>query len=150
MGASLIIERSTSKADIEAVLKHPDIYDKIADDSCPDVGDWDVDPLADDSVFLVGYVDDAPVAVMAYHKKDDWFCHVQVLPCFRCYAKEFGGKVLDWFFSNIGGPLYAIIPVCYPNVSAFAQGFGFEECGIADEYIKNGVSHQRKAYKLER
>lgn len=150
MGACLVIEESKSVADIESVMKHPAIYDRITDDDCPPSEEWNLNESS--GSFLVGYVDDRPIAVMAFHQDGEWFCHIQVIPEFREYADEFARRSLDWFFENMGlNVLFAKIPENYPNVIKFAQKFGFElDSMFPIKHIKNGVEYSQSLYLLER
>jgi RimJ/RimL family protein N-acetyltransferase len=127
------------------VLCHPEIYEVIGGDGKPPIDEYE--PPMQGAIYLVGYVEDNPMACMIYHQDNQWcwWCHVQVLPAYRDeYAKEFGEKVLDWAFTNIPKcrKINAQIPTCYPNVIKFAQLFGFEIEGLnQDSYLKDGVLH---------
>ena len=136
----MIIKETFNAEGIKTVLCHPEIYDSITDDNCPNAEDFEP-PITDDYRYVVGYVKGAPIGVMVYHKyKDGNECHVQVLPEYRKeYAKQFGQQSLS--FQGIV-PLYAEIPSLYENVLKFALLNNFEVIDIIDDgYIKNGVKY---------
>ena len=109
----MIVIKIENIDDIKRVLCNPSIYDTIADDSCPKIEDFEP-PIDDKYLYVGGYVDNAIIGVMVYHKYlDGNECHVQVLPEHRKeHAKEFGEQSLKFCGTQ---PLYAEIPDLYKN-----------------------------------
>ena len=133
--------------EIKSVLCHPEIYPCISQDGNPTADEYEP-PM--NVRYVGGYVDGVIMGIMIYHPyKDGLKCHVQVLPAFReKYAKEFGRIVLN-FGEAKNAIIYADIPTCYPNVLAFAKGFGFEITGsIKDNYIRDGQSFDAITMRL--
>lgn len=134
----MIVTPTKDKAEIEKVLKHPEIYETISDDLSPHVDQFDA-PITDEYQYIAGYVNNEIVGIMVYHKyKDGNKCHVQVLPEHRKeHALKFGEQSLLFRGTQ---PLYAEIPSLYKNVLDFAFKFGFEVIDtIKQDYLKNGV-----------
>lgn len=151
MDSGLKIEETRNKEDIISVLKHPIIYDSITEDGCPKMEEWDFEPT--NEKFLVGKVEDIPMALMIFHPEDlGWFCHVQVVPEYRKFSEEFGEKTLDWFWVHHDvNELFAEIPDKYPNVVRFAEKNGFKaEKPLDDIYIKDNITYNEMRYRLER
>ena len=144
----MIIKETTNLDDIKEVLCHPEIYDTISTDKCPPVEELDI-PIDDNCRYVVGYIKGEPIGVMVYHKVDDKnFCHVQVLPEYRCkYALEFGEKSLNFRGKE---DLYAVIPDLYKNVLAFAILNNFEVVDVKESgYIKNGKNYNVNVLKYK-
>jgi len=147
----MIIKPATTQEEVKAVLCHPEIYDCISGDGAPPREEWQVQGSA---VYLTGYIDDEPIAVMVYHPKNlvCWQCHIQVLPDYRDHAFEFAQKALSWFWDNSKAvKLIAEIPSKYRNVLSFALRCGFDVDGRTDNaYIKNGNLYSMYYLSLER
>jgi len=125
---------------VRAILTHPDIYDRIAEDGTAAAKDYYPDMT--DGVYLVGADGDDLVGLMAYEPINGvtWECHVQVLPKHRkTLADEFAQTALRWAFDMGCEKIVAQIPVLYPNVRDFGIKHGFEVEGInRKSYMKNG------------
>ena len=161
--ALLRLKTTTDHDEIKAVLCHPKIYEVISCDDSPAPEDYIPDANA---IYLLGVVDDKPIGLMIYHQAGghDWWCHVQVLPKHRKeHANDFGEMVLHWAFENLPNcrKINAQIPVCYPNVVAFAArrrgferpsaSFGFRFEGTnRSSYFKNGFVHDQHYMGLTR
>ncbi|MES0329154.1 MAG: hypothetical protein ABUK06_02585 [Dehalococcoidales bacterium] len=151
MDIGLTIEETHDMCEIMAVLKHPVIYDTITSDSCPSLDDFDFDVTYQE--FLAGKVNGEIMALMIFYPDSPgWYCHVQVVPEYRCHAMDFGKKGLKWFFeTHKEDVLWAEIPEKYPNVAKFAKKHGFEKDKTLDGlYIKDGIPYNQIRYKLER
>jgi hypothetical protein len=138
----MILKESGNVDDIKSILCHPEIYDTISGDGCPLAEEFEP-PINDEYKYIVGYVNDKPIAVMIYHKYlDGSICHVQVLPEYRKeYAKQFGEQSL--LFGT--RPLYAEIPELYKNVLEFAKNNGFKVIDTkVGDYTKRGITYNTK------
>ncbi len=143
----MIVKETVNREDIEAILLHPEIYDTIADDSCPSAENFKA-PIDCDHKYIGGYLEGEIIAVMVYHKYlEGNKCHIQVLPKFReDYAVYFGQQSL-LFRGN--DTLYAEIPSLYENVLAFAKRFGFELLETkSNVYVKNKQSYDTNVMRL--
>ena len=124
-----------SKEDAERVLRHPEIYETIAEDGAEE---W---KMPDGPIYLCGYNPDL-LGCFVLHKINHvtWECHVQVLPEWRDHSMEFGIKMIEWAWENTDAmKLVAQIPLIYPNVMDFAVKQGFEQEGVNKASImKNG------------
>ncbi len=136
----MIVTPTSNLQDIKAVLCNPDIYATIADDSSPDIKDFEP-PISNKYLYVGGYVNNEIIGLMIYHEYlDGNKCHVQVLPKHRKeHAKDFGEQSL---YHRGTRPLYAEIPDLYKNVLDFALLNGFKVIKRIDNgFIKNGVKH---------
>lgn len=136
----MIVKETTNTEDIKTVLCDPAIYDTIASDNSPLIGDFEP-PITDEYLYIGGYVEDKIAALMVYHEYlDGNECHVQVLPEYRKeHAIKFGEQSL-LFKGTL--PLYAEIPSLYQNVLSFALLNNFKVIDTKkDEYIKNGKKY---------
>lgn len=120
----MIVRQTHDPDDLKAVLGHPAIWECISSDNAPTPDQFAWGKMANNWRCIAGYVDDKPIAVMAYHTfLDGEKLHIQVLPEHRKqYAREFAEAAL--LFAN--GTLYAEVPDTYPNVQRFTESFGFE------------------------
>ena len=134
----MIVEKARSQVDINSVLKHPEIYAAIAGDNAVPVDEWEPAP----AVYVGGYVDDKPIAIMVFHPKNSvlWQLHIHVLPKYRKqYADDFLKGSLDWFWSRYNAKLIAEIPSLHQNVIKFAERHSFKLDGMTENgYLKNG------------
>lgn len=130
---------------VRAILTHPDIYDRIAEDGTPLREDFI--PSMIGAAYVVGIVGAEPIGIVMYHPINviTWECHVQVLPEYRAeFAKEFAQKAIQWAWDMGVQKLVAQIPFLYPNVRDFGLNVGFEVEGInRKSYLKNGQLHDQ-------
>lgn len=130
---------------VRAILTHPDIYDRIAEDGTPPREDYI--PSMIGMAYVVGIVGAEPMGIMVYHPINGvtWECHVQVLPDYRKeFADEFSKKALGWAWDMGVQKIVAQIPFLYPNVRDFGLRHGFEVEGInRKSYMKNGQLHDQ-------
>lgn len=137
----MIIEPTQDPIVIKSILTHPDIYPVISSDLAPNPEDYE--PTIKGNVFLVGRVDDVPIALFILYPCNDvtaW-CHVQVLPEYRKeYAYKFGLAAIAYAWDLLGvSKLVAQIPAIYPNVIAFAERCGFKREGVnTKSHLKDG------------
>lgn len=138
--SNVSLRETVDRKDIEAILKHPVIYDAISDDYSPILEKFTA-PINDKYRYIGGYVNNKIIALMVYHSfMDGNTCHVQVLPEYRHkHALQFGQQSLLYRGND---PLYAQIPSLYENVLAFAESFGFQvfDKRLAD-YRKDGKQY---------
>ena len=123
---------------IKSILLHPEIYKTIAGDDAIPADEFEP-PIDDTLEYLVGYVDNQPMALWIYHQLSDMTkVHVQVLPEYRHkYAAEFGNIAMS--YGKKYGQLHADIPECYENVLKYAYKNGFQQIGIREnDYRKDG------------
>jgi hypothetical protein len=136
----LIVCPTKDRQEIDSILKHPEIYDTITDDSCDPSECYEI-PINNDYQYIGGYVNGKIIAIMVYHKYNDGNkCHVQVLPEYRkTHALQFGEQSLIFRGTQ---PLYAEIPSLYQNVLDFAFRFGFEVIETkTQDFCKDGKLH---------
>lgn len=139
-------------ADIDAVLRHPEIWGRISSDESPKAQDWEISRRG---VYLGGYVDGEVVAIMVFHEVGDSVgkCHIHTIPERRKeIAAEFAQGALEWYWTYFDHDrLLAEIPTLYPDVIGFAKKFGFEEVGIGqDPFLKSGQLYDKVILRLER
>lgn len=131
---------TTDRAEIMAVLGHPDIWPCVAPESvAPD--DFEP-PLHDHYYLIVGEL--LPEALFIYHWIDEETLktHHQVIPEYREKALDYSIESLRWAFTETGAArLVCSIPDRYQNVLAHARRGGF-----FDWYHENG----QQWLKLER
>ena len=143
----MIVCPTKDRNEIDAILKHPVIYNTITDDNCGKAEDCEI-PINNDYQYIGGYVNGKIIAIMVYHKyKDGNKCHVQVLPDYRKeHALQFGEQSLMFKGTQ---PLYAEIPSLYKNVLDFAFGFGFEVIETKkQDYCKDGKLYDLKILRF--
>lgn len=134
----IVAFRTFDIGQILSVLAHPDILRAITEgDNC----NLQVDPQA--SCFIACAVDDELSAVFIFDKTGAHVCdiHAHVLPAKRPYSKDIGAAILRHFFDVApwAAKLTALIPVCHPNVIAYAHQFGFINEGInRQSYLSQG------------
>lgn len=114
---------TTDRAEIMAVLGHPDIWPCVAPESvAPD----DFEPPLHDHYYLVA--GDQPEALVIHHwvDGDTLKTHHQVLPQHRERAMEHSLSALAWAFDNTAVErIICSIPHRFPNVLAHAKKAGF-------------------------
>lgn len=141
----MLVERCYDMDVVRAILTHPDIYDRIAEDGTLPREEYIPDIVG--AAYIIGLQDSIPFAVMIYHPINGvtWECHVQVLPDFRKeFADEFSQKALQWAWDMGVNKIVAQIPFLYPNVKDFGLRHGFEIEGInRQSYLKNGQIHDQ-------
>ncbi|MEE9532746.1 MAG: hypothetical protein V3W52_17340 [Syntrophobacteria bacterium] len=134
----MIVKPITDLEQIKQVLCHPEIYEVITDDNSPSV-DEIVPPLDGKTEYIGGFVDGAIIGVVIHHTHNDRLdIHLQVLPEHRKQSREFFTEVME-ILKQKDEPIFAEVPVCYPNVLAFGREFGFKEIDtLKDDYPKHG------------
>lgn len=129
MAADIIARRTFDAGEILSVLKHPDILKTITEADCQNI---DVDLSA--SAFIVCDVDNELAAVFIFKKMGavTYEIHAHVLPAQRPHSRDLARAILKHFFDCFPSAekLTALIPICFPNVIAFAEAFGFRLEGI--------------------
>ena len=127
-----------SRADAEAILRHPDIYKTICDDDSPDVEDLCV---PEGWLCVVAYIDETPAGCFVLHEINGvtMQCHVQVLPEYRHMSAEIGQAVIQWAKDNTDAKkLIAWVPFDCENVKNFAVKMGFKVEGVSKGSIMKG------------
>lgn len=125
----IVAFRTFDTAQILAVLAHPDILKTITEASAtlPEI-----DPQA--SCFMACTVNDELAAVFIFDRLGAhvFDIHAHILPAKRPHSKDIGTAILRHFFDVVpwAEKLNALIPVCYPNVIAYAHQFGFINEGV--------------------
>lgn len=137
MENNTVVYRTFDKSEILEILRHPAIIKTIAEGNCQDI---DVNP--EKTCFIACKVDNELSAVFIFDKLGAATVdvHAHVLPAKRQHSKDIGAAILRYFFDIApwAHKLTAIIPICYPNVIAYAHQFGF---------INEGVN--RRSYALD-
>lgn len=140
----MIVEQCYDVEVVRAILTHPAIYDRIAEDGTPLREDYEHELIG---FHVIGTENGELVGLMIYYPQNlvTWECHVQVVPEFRkTHADEFGQKALKWAFDMGAQKIVAQIPFLYPNVKDFGLKHGFEIEGInRKSYLKNNVLHDQ-------
>lgn len=141
-----------SDPEIDSVLKHPEIWDRITSDKSPQSDEWEI---SRHGIYLGGYVDGNIVAIMIFHELDDRSgqCHIHTLPEGRKqFAFEFAQGALDWYWTYFDHDrLFAEVPTLYPDVIGFAKKFGFREVGLKPEsFNKSAMLYDKVILMLER
>lgn len=129
MAAAIIARMTFDTDEILSVLKHPDILKTITEANCQNI-DVDVNQAA----FIACDVDNELAAVFIFDKTGAvvFDIHAHVLPAKRPQSRDIAKAILKYFFDSFpqAEKLTALIPICYPNVIAFAELFGFKLEGI--------------------
>ena len=123
----MIIRRTFDLSEIDAVIKHPDIWPRIADKDQSQ--DSFRSPLAENIFYVIGVVDNQIIGLMIYRLNENILeTHVQVIPEFRAkYASEFASDALLWAEENISFEKFtATINDEFKTVIDFALLHGFE------------------------
>lgn len=137
--ASIVAFRTFNTEQILSVLTHPDILKSISENGSSNL---QVNPQA--SCFIACTVDDELSAVFIFDKIGACVCdiHAHVLPAKRPHSKDIGAAILSHFFNDVApwaAKLTAVIPVCFPNVIAYAHQFGFINEGVnRQSYLLQG------------
>ena len=125
----IVAFRTFDTDQILSVLAHPDILRTITE---TDINDLRVDPEA--SCFIACTVDNELSSVFIFDRISECVCdvHAHVLPAKRPHSKDIGAAIFSHFFDVApwAAKLNALIPVCYPNVIAYAHHFGFVNEGV--------------------
>lgn len=129
MAAAIIARRTFDAGEILSVLKHPDILKTITEADCQNI---DVD--LESSAFIACDVDNELAAVFIFSKMGavTYEIHAHALPAKRPHSRDLARAILKYFFDCFPSAekLTALIPICFPNVIAFAEAFGFRLEGI--------------------
>jgi hypothetical protein len=129
MAATVIARRTFDVDEVLSVLKHPDILKTITEGDCQNI-DVDFDAAA----FIACDVDNELAAVFIFDRAGAvvFDIHAHVLPAKRPQSKDIAKAILKYFFETFSQAekLTALIPICYPNVAAFAEAFGFRLEGV--------------------
>ncbi len=133
----MIVIKEPSKEEVDIIIFDDEIYDRIADDTCPTKDDFII-PYKD--IEFIGCYLDNKIIGLANADKDGKF-HFQVLKQYRKYAREVLKQILD----KLDRSLYCEIPTCYKSVINFAKNNGFREVGTIDnrKYIKSNIDYYR-------
>jgi hypothetical protein len=138
MAAAIIARRTFDADEVLSVLKDPQILKTITEGDCQNI-DVDVNKAA----FIACDVDNELAAVFIFDKTGAvvFDIHAHVLPTQRQKSKDIAKVILKFFFDNFSQAekLTALIPICYPNVIAFSEAFGFSLEGInRQSYLHQG------------
>ena len=129
MAATVIARRTFDTDEVLSVLAHPDILKTITEADCQNI-DVDVNATA----FIACEVDNELAAVFIFDKTGAvvFDIHAHVLPAKRPHSRDIAKAILKYFFESFSQAekLTALIPICYPNVIAFSEAFGFRLEGI--------------------
>ena len=125
----IVAFRTFDTDQILSVLTHPDILKTITE---ADSTNLHVDPQA--SCFMACTVNDELSAIFIFDRlgAQVFDIHAHILPAKRPHSKDIGATILSHFFDAVpwAAKLNALIPVCYPNVIAYAHQFGFVNEGV--------------------
>jgi len=144
----MIVRKTYDRNEIKEILCHPEIYELISDDDSPPRELFT--PPIEGVDYLGCYVNNEIIGLSVYnYVNDNLYMHFQVLPVYRKkYARKFARMALDIGKAK-NASIYAEIPVCFPNVISFAEGFGFEIIGKKNEgRKKSGIVHEVKILRL--
>lgn len=131
----MIIIKKPSTKDIDLIFFDDEIYNRIADDTCPAKEDFNLSYEIFD--FLGCYFNNSIIGLANIEKTGEF--HFQVLKPYRKYAREFLKKSLEIFDRY----LFCQIPTCFRSVINFAKNNGFREVKMTDnkQFIKNNISY---------
>jgi len=139
----LSVKETKDKDEIKKILCHPEIYERIKDDNCPECQNFNPPDWA---VYIGGYLGNDIIGLMIYHKENgELKCHFQVLPEHRKHALQLARMAFD-FGEAKNASIYAEIPECYPEVVFFAKRLGFRKSGV----IKRGHKTNGQLYDVIR
>ena len=110
---------------ISAILKHPDIWPAVSDES-QDIDEFK--PPMDNSIH---YLIDEGALLILHPDGDNMEVHVNILPEYRGKAKELCFELIEYARSLGVTTLSADIPIEYGNVYNFALKF-MKDRGIID------------------
>ena len=136
----IYLQRAVTAEEVEAVLKNPEIFARIAEDG-HDSSDYKVSM---DNCFMLIMDNEDVIGVWCLYpvNRTTMNIHCNVLEQHREHGKEAGRLILDWFVNESPEQyqkLNAEIPIIYPEVYNFTKGFGFHDEGINRVSImKNG------------
>jgi hypothetical protein len=147
----MIITETKDIDKIKRVLCDSDIYERITDDGCLPVEEFEpVTPC--ESVYYL--TDENDIGIVFLHWKNGVTLegHIQVLKEHRGDAIEFGRLALKWIWANTEAiKITAVIPSKYPSVAKFIVKSGFKAEGISENsYMKNGVLFNQLYFGISR
>lgn len=129
MVADIVARRTFDTDEILSVLTHPDILKTITEADCQNI-DVDVNAAA----FIACDIDGELASVFIFNRQGAavFDIHAHVLPAKRPHSRDIAKAILKYFFESFSQAekLTALIPICYPNVIAFSETFGFRLEGI--------------------
>jgi len=137
----MITTKEPTISEIKRVLFDPDIYNRISDDTTPELKDFlkliKENNYKFDTKNYCGFYLDNKIIGLADNEDSDF--HYQILKKYRHkYAKE----CLKLAISYFNKPLSCKIPTLYKEVINFALNNGFVEvCKLNLFYIKNNTKY---------
>jgi hypothetical protein len=123
-----MLERTFDKDKINSVLKHEDIWPRIADKN-QDINDFDP-PMGDNH-----YLFSDGILFILHPQGDNWQIHANVIKDKRGSAYQAAKESLRYGFEEIGASrIVCKIPVKYGSVYGFALKAGMVDLGIVDDF----------------
>ena len=140
----MILRETKNINEINTVLHHPDIKQRISSDNTPEVET----PITEPYRYIVGEVDEVIGLIILHPFRDGLEVHYQVLPEYRNdYAISFAQAGIEHLKGNV---LYGLVPTYHQNVIAFDKSVGFEHVDtIEGGYMKNGIEYDYYIMRLE-
>lgn len=124
MGCQVI---TPTVAQVATVLFDPWVYDRITDDNCPPMDEFEI-PEAD---YILGTVDGQPASLFVTH---DCKMHYMTRPCYLMAARE----LFRLSMNRYGDWCYCEIPTLYQTTINFAIKEGFRVVGTVGQHLKGG------------
>lgn len=121
-----MIERTFDKEKVNSVLKHEDIWQRIADKS---IDKESYQPPSGENHYLF----EDGILYILHPYRDFWQIHANVIKSKRHKAFDAGQQALDYVFNTLNAKkVIAIIPKKYIDVYKFTMKSGFTDCGTID------------------
>ncbi len=146
---NLTTRPTKNKDEINSIIRDPDIYECIRDDSTDSIENISA-PLDAGWEYIGGYVDNKIIALMIFHNEDRLYCHVHVLHEYReKYAALFGRMAMAEKKTERRS-VYAKIPSIFPNVIRFAETQSFKIIDkLEKEFRKDGIDYDVYLMRFE-
>jgi len=142
---------------VNSLMRDPDIYPHVTDDSCPRPEDFDAsDMLKSDDIYALGWRDNGsiPGLLILYALNGITYQgHI-------CMSKECRGreavenslKAKDWMFENTNcRKIVAFVPDHRKVVKVIVKAIGFEREGkLKNSFLKDGTLIDEVIYGIEK
>ena len=137
----ITLNTNPSTASVEAVIKDPEIFGRIAEDG-HDLESYKI-THNESQCFFTLESEGAVIGVWILYpaNKSTLNIHCNILKEHREHGKEAGRLILEWFVNNAASnykKLNAEIPVIYPEVYHYTRAYGFKDEGINRASIMKG------------
>ena len=145
------VEWTTDKNLILSTIRHPDIYNLVADDTCGKAEKFDIPPFDDIFFAAACYKGDAYVGCFCFIKKseDEAEVHTCLLPDAKGLAVEFSMLMAKLMFNTMK---YSKISTFIPDFNILARNLarkvGFKYICDDEPFIIDGTAHKSKRYIL--